>query len=143
MHLDFIYNLLIRHIYLYASFRCANKLNFYSQHNLQQSVVIRFYHFFSRLSKKTIYPDSHYNFAVTCNYKKNMRSFFVFTPHLEHPSGCSDGTSDGLAGYEEIQACKGKWISHVKRGIDIVIVMVNVTMLLIFSQFTGIKLQKK
>ena len=35
---------------------------------------------------------------------------------VDHASGCADGTTDGLAGYEEIQACKGKWIGHVKRG---------------------------
>ena len=58
--------------------------------------------------------------SVSCNYKKKKNHeiiIFCFSSHLEHPSGCSDGTSDGLAGYEEIQACKGKWIGHVKRGM--------------------------
>ena len=69
-------------------------------------------------SKKKIYPDSY---KIIC-YLNHLFKFLL----IEHPSGCSDGTSDGLAGYEEIQACKGKWIGHVKRGMQIVIVMINV-----------------
>ena len=57
---------------------------------------------------------------------QNHPDQFAFLSHLEHPSGCSDGTSDGLAGYEEIQACKGKWIGHVKRGTQIVIIVKKV-----------------
>lgn len=34
----------------------------------------------------------------------------------EHPSGCADGTTEGLADYEEIQACQGRWQGHVKRA---------------------------
>ena len=35
---------------------------------------------------------------------------------LDHPSGCSDGTTDGLEEYENIQACAGSWRGHVKRA---------------------------
>ena len=34
----------------------------------------------------------------------------------EHPSGCADGKTDGLADYEEVQACTGRWMGHVKRA---------------------------
>ena len=34
----------------------------------------------------------------------------------EHPSGCADGKTDGLADYEEVQACSGRWQGHVKRA---------------------------
>jgi len=34
----------------------------------------------------------------------------------EHSSGCADGKTDGLADYEEVQACSGRWQGHVKRA---------------------------
>ena len=45
---------------------------------------------------------------------------------LDHSSGCADGATDGLAGYEEIQACKGKWIGHVKRGKSLFLLTTNI-----------------
>ena len=46
----------------------------------------------------------------------SSKTKFRYSLFSDHPSGCVDGTTDALAGYEEIQACKGKWIGHVKRG---------------------------
>ena len=34
----------------------------------------------------------------------------------EHSSGCADGKTDGLADYEAVQACSGRWKGHVKRA---------------------------
>jgi hypothetical protein len=34
----------------------------------------------------------------------------------EYPSGCADGTTDGLYDYEEVQACRGRWSGHVRRA---------------------------
>ena len=34
----------------------------------------------------------------------------------EHSSGCADKRTDGLAQYEEVQACAGRWSGHVKRA---------------------------
>jgi len=36
--------------------------------------------------------------------------------HADHSSGCADGKTDGLADYEDVQACSGRWKGHVKRA---------------------------
>lgn len=46
----------------------------------------------------------------------NCLSHVILVCDIEHPSGCADGNTEGLADYEEIQACQGRWKGHVRRA---------------------------
>ena len=37
----------------------------------------------------------------------------------EYASGCADGVTDGLHNFEELHACRGAWLGHVKRARDL------------------------
>lgn len=48
---------------------------------------------------------------------ESQSGYKCFHLHLsDYTSGCSDGTTDGLEQYENINACAGEWNGHVKRG---------------------------
>ena len=55
-------------------------------------------------------------YGLCCQLLRLHLDSCVFFPLLAAPLACNDGSTEGLAHFEDVAVCAGSWKGHVRKG---------------------------